>query len=182
MKSRETKRLLLIMSGSSSVKMDFSTAFYFRVPNFWFQFVFFYYKFWILICLNENLQPLIATQTYKDSLFLRCRCLQNRTVKISLTFDEKDEQFYQTRNFVLKVPRRHKPHSCSGTGFQVNQNLTNTGENVQKWTRVFSTRRWAILVARTRRKNRERKSVSIFGRFRLYRWKLWNIIYSAVLK
>ena len=30
--------------------------------------------------------------------------------------------------------------------------LTDTGENVQKWTRVFSTRRWVILVARTRRK------------------------------
>ena len=30
--------------------------------------------------------------------------------------------------------------------------LSDTGENVQKWTRVFSTRRWAILVARTGRK------------------------------
>ena len=29
--------------------------------------------------------------------------------------------------------------------------LTDTGENVQKWTRVFSTRSWVILVARTRR-------------------------------
>ena len=33
--------------------------------------------------------------------------------------------------------------------------LTDTGENVQKWTRVFSTRRWVILVARTRRKKGE---------------------------
>ena len=45
--------------------------------------------------------------------------------------------------------------------------LTDTGENVQKWTRVFSTRRWVILVARTRRKKREENSVSTFGRFRL---------------
>ena len=34
--------------------------------------------------------------------------------------------------------------------------LTDTGENVQTWTRVFSTRRWVILVARTRRKKREK--------------------------
>ena len=32
--------------------------------------------------------------------------------------------------------------------------FTNTGENVQKWTRVVSTRRWVILVARTRQKKR----------------------------
>ena len=30
--------------------------------------------------------------------------------------------------------------------------LTDTDENVQKWARVFSTRGWVILVARTRRK------------------------------
>ena len=46
--------------------------------------------------------------------------------------------------------------------------LTDTGDNVQKWTRVFSTRRWVILVARTRRKQREENSVSTFGRFRLW--------------
>ena len=34
----------------------------------------------------------------------------------------------------------------------IGASLTDTGENVQKWTRVFSTRRWVILVARTRRK------------------------------
>ena len=44
--------------------------------------------------------------------------------------------------------------------------LTDTGENVQKWTRVFSTRHWVILVARTCRK-KEENSVSTFGRFRL---------------
>ena len=43
--------------------------------------------------------------------------------------------------------------------------LTDTDKNVQKWTRVFSTRRWVILVAR---KKREEKSVSTFGRFRLW--------------
>ena len=41
----------------------------------------------------------------------------------------------------------------------INNFLTYTGENVQKWTRVFSTRRWVILVARTRRKKREENSV-----------------------
>ena len=48
------------------------------------------------------------------------------------------------------------------------KNLTDTGKNVQKWTRVFSTPRLVILVARTRRKKREEKSVSTFGRFRLW--------------
>ena len=46
--------------------------------------------------------------------------------------------------------------------------LTDTGENVQKWTRVFSTRRWVILVARTRRKKKEENSVYTFWRFRLW--------------
>ena len=46
--------------------------------------------------------------------------------------------------------------------------LNDTGENVQKWTRVFSTQRGVILVARTRRKKREENSVSTFRRFRLW--------------
>ena len=37
--------------------------------------------------------------------------------------------------------------------------LTDTGENVQKWTRIFSTRRWVILVARMRRKKKENTRV-----------------------
>ena len=59
-------------------------------------------------------------------------------------------------------------HSTIGVGFPEKFNLTDTGENVQKWTRVFSTRCWVILVARTRRKKREENSVSTFGRFRLW--------------
>ena len=35
--------------------------------------------------------------------------------------------------------------------------LTDTGENVQKWTRVFSTRRW--VVARMRRKKKKNTRV-----------------------
>ena len=46
--------------------------------------------------------------------------------------------------------------------------LTDTGENVQEWTRVFSTRCWVILVARTHRNKKEENSVSTFGRFRLW--------------
>ena len=38
--------------------------------------------------------------------------------------------------------------------FAKNVDLTDTGENVQKWTRIFSTQRSVILVARTRRKKR----------------------------
>ena len=51
---------------------------------------------------------------------------------------------------------------------RLRQLLTDTGEKVQRWTRVFSTRRWVILVARTRRKKREEKSVFTFGGFRLW--------------
>ena len=47
--------------------------------------------------------------------------------------------------------------------------LIDTGENVQKWTRVFSTRRWVKLVARTRREKKEKTIVaSTFWRFRLW--------------
>ena len=34
--------------------------------------------------------------------------------------------------------------------------LIDTGKNVQKWTQVFSTRRWVKLVARTRRKKEKK--------------------------
>ena len=40
--------------------------------------------------------------------------------------------------------------------FEVVISLTDTGENVQKWTRLFSTQRWVILVARTRRKKEKK--------------------------
>ena len=46
--------------------------------------------------------------------------------------------------------------------------ITDTDENVQKWTRVFSTRRLVLLVARTCRKKGGENSVSTFGRFRLW--------------
>ena len=53
--------------------------------------------------------------------------------------------------------------------YQSDHCLTDTGEKVHKWMRVFLTRRWVILVARTRRKKEEENSVSTFGRFCL--WK-----------
>ena len=43
--------------------------------------------------------------------------------------------------------------------------LTDTGENVQKWTRVLSTRRWVILVARTRRKKEKKKACPLLNVF-----------------
>ena len=49
--------------------------------------------------------------------------------------------------------------------------LTDTGENVQKWTRVFSTRRWVVQYGSYsslgRVGKREENSASTFGRFRL---------------
>ena len=44
----------------------------------------------------------------------------------------------------------------SKCAFQASDELTDTGENVKKWTRVFSTRCLIILVARTRRKKRRK--------------------------
>ena len=41
--------------------------------------------------------------------------------------------------------------------------LTDTGEFAPKWTRVFPTWRWVILVARTRRKKREENTRVHFG-------------------
>ena len=60
--------------------------------------------------------------------------------------------------------------------------LNDTGENVQKWTRVFSTRRWVILVARTRRKKEKKIACSLLDVFacgqvlspRLYRLTLFD--------
>ena len=46
--------------------------------------------------------------------------------------------------------------------FSVKSALTDTGENVQKWTRVFSTRRW--LSSEKREENR----ASTFGQIRLW--------------
>ena len=60
--------------------------------------------------------------------------------------------------------------------------LTDTGENVQKWTRVFWTRRWVKLVARTHRKKEKKIACPLLNVFacgevsspRLYRlsWKI----------
>ena len=58
--------------------------------------------------------------------------------------------------------------------------LIDTGENVQKWTRVFSTRRWILLVARTRRKKEKKIMCPLLDVFacqqvsspRLYRLRL----------
>ena len=46
--------------------------------------------------------------------------------------------------------------------------FTDTSENVQKWTRVSSTRRWVILVARTRRKKRRKILASTLVQIRLW--------------
>ena len=46
--------------------------------------------------------------------------------------------------------------------------LSNTGESVQKWTRIFSTRRWVIFVARTRRKKKKKILPSTFGQIHLW--------------
>ena len=74
--------------------------------------------------------------------------------------------------------------SRSSTKFQIR--LTDTGENVQKWTRVFSTRRWVILVARTRRKKERKIACPLLDAFacgqvsspRLYRLYIWNLKFS----
>ena len=58
--------------------------------------------------------------------------------------------------------------------------LTDKGVNVQKWTRVFSTRRWVILVVRTRRKKEKIIACPLLDVFdcgqvsnpRLYRLKI----------
>ena len=46
-------------------------------------------------------------------------------------------------------------NSRSSWDFLTLKYLTDAGEKVQKWTRLISTRRWVILVARTRRKKKE---------------------------
>ena len=43
--------------------------------------------------------------------------------------------------------------------------LTDTGENVQKWTRVFSTRLLVILVARTHRKKENKIACPLLNVF-----------------
>ena len=48
--------------------------------------------------------------------------------------------------------------------------LTDTGENVQKWTRVFSTRRWVILVVQTRRKKVENSVVALRSLLNVFAW------------
>ena len=58
--------------------------------------------------------------------------------------------------------------------------LTDTCENVQKWTQVFSTRRWVILVVRTRRKKREKNSASTFYQIRLWAsFESWPVSVKA---
>ena len=59
-------------------------------------------------------------------------------------------------------------------------NLIDTGENVQKWTRVFSTRRWVILVARTRRKKEKQIAWWQIAAFTFERFRLWTSFESSL--
>ena len=52
--------------------------------------------------------------------------------------------------------------------FNIKTHLTDTGDYVQKWTRIFSTRRWDIFVARTLRKKEKKIFASNFGQIRLW--------------
>ena len=53
--------------------------------------------------------------------------------------------------------------------------LTDTGENFQKWTRVFSTRRWVISVARTSRKKEKKITRPLLDGF------AWGQVWSSRL-
>ena len=58
--------------------------------------------------------------------------------------------------------------------------LADTSENVQKWTRVFSTRRWVILVARTRRRKEKkiaRPLLDVFACGQLSSPRLYRLIW-----
>ena len=63
---------------------------------------------------------------------------------------------------------------------------TDTGENVQKWTRVFSIRRWVILVARTRQKKQEnnvvalRSLLNVFACTQVSSPRLYRLIFDPV--
>ena len=88
----------------------------------------------------------------------------------SKPFEEHSDQWKG-----INIPDESKIYEYSNFGygsisyyFYFLKTLIDTGENVQKWTRVFSTRHWVILVARMRRKKEEENSVSTFGRFRLW--------------
>ena len=72
--------------------------------------------------------------------------------------------------------------------FFVYNHLTDKGENVQKWTRVFSTRRWVILVPRTRRKKKKKIACPLLDVFvcrqvsspRLYRFIVKKFIIFGI--
>ena len=80
-------------------------------------------------------------------------------------------EIFEINRFIFESIQKRNTYYVSPTWFliliyqnwqKLNKNtastmtlLTDTGENVQKWTRVFPTRCWVILVARTRPKKRE---------------------------
>ena len=84
-----------------------------------------------------------------------------------------------------EILRIHKKFKIKGQRVDNLVLWTDIGENVQKWTRVFSTRHWVILVARTRRKKEKKKACPLLDVFacgqvsspRLYRlilsWYQW---------
>ena len=110
-----------------------------------------------------------ASSTQRICLSMGCTCME---VRISLS-----RYPILKTNLVFTVSEISEiPH------------LTDTGENAKKWTRVFSTQRWVILVARTRRKKDKKIACPLLDVFacgqvsspRLYRLK--NIYLSKILQ
>ena len=105
----------------------------------------------LLICFHP--EPWICCSRNKN---MKC-CLRNIDC-IQIIFCQ------ETTNFTFILADHIHASRPVISGVSPVEILTDTGENVQKWTRVFSTRRWVILVTRTRRKE---NSGSTFGQIRL---------------
>ena len=131
----------------------------------------FSYVFWrsekIIILYKVFKLRLLWTVTFSD-------CISAKSEKIPISRREVSCWSGSTRIEGLKRPLKFTliqqiifpVNVLCGLGFLGNSvlekfpkylnSLANTGENVQKWTRVFSTRRWVILVTRMRRKKRRK--------------------------
>ena len=95
-------------------------------------------------------------------------CAKKLNLFFSYSNDQKSNKITEQENPTWRPDEKIKRRNSEVSFTYLLFNLTDTGDNVQKCTRVFSTRRWAILVVRTRRKKREENIVSTFGRFRLW--------------
>ena len=128
-----------------------------------------------MLIVSSNLYVLFYQNVSKTHILIACWAVNHRSATHTGVSNDhclmhngwllKKLSILKSLNPKIKNPGMKFPNEKSWYLLKL---LIDTGEYVQKWTRVFSTQHWVIIVARMRRKKGKKILASTFGRFRLW--------------